>query len=269
MNLRDELIRVNQNAMKLVDKRTPELLIGAGIVCWITTTIAAVKVTPKAAKLIEEKKKELNTDKLNVKEKVKTVGKLYLFPVTTGVLGSALLVASVNTSNKRYIALSTSYELAKETARTYREKVIETLGEKKEEKIRNSIAQDNVDNEPPTKEKTVIIANNKQTLFKESLTGQYFYSDVQTVKHKALEFANRQLNSPENYVGVHEWLDELGEGQIDVPERLNDLGWSISDQQKVVTIELEAVVAHKFNDEPCLVIGYNPLPVSDYYIYWH
>ena len=51
----------------VVSKHSPEILTGIGIAGMITTTILAVKATPKALTLVEDKKKELElypTDKL-------------------------------------------------------------------------------------------------------------------------------------------------------------------------------------------------------------
>ena len=45
-------------ATRMIKKRSPEILTGFGIAGMITTTVLAVKATPKALKLIEEAEKE-------------------------------------------------------------------------------------------------------------------------------------------------------------------------------------------------------------------
>ena len=45
-----------------VSKHSPEILTGLGIAGMITTTVLAVKATPKALDIIEDKKKELGLD---------------------------------------------------------------------------------------------------------------------------------------------------------------------------------------------------------------
>ncbi len=45
---------------KKIRSYSPEILIGAGISGMISSTVMAVKTTPKAMTLIKEKKKELN-----------------------------------------------------------------------------------------------------------------------------------------------------------------------------------------------------------------
>ena len=65
-----------------VSKHSLEILTGLGIAGMITTTILAVKATPKAIKLIEDRKDELDinsTEKLPPVEVVKTTWKCFIF----------------------------------------------------------------------------------------------------------------------------------------------------------------------------------------------
>ena len=58
-----------KNIKMNLSKHSPEILTGLGIAGMITTTILAVKATPKALDLIEDKKEELDMnhrEKLNV-----------------------------------------------------------------------------------------------------------------------------------------------------------------------------------------------------------
>ena len=61
-----------------VSKHSPEILTGIGIAGMITTTVLAVRATPKALKLIEEKKDELSVDKLKPIDTVKATWKCYI-----------------------------------------------------------------------------------------------------------------------------------------------------------------------------------------------
>ena len=61
-----------------VSKHSPEILMGMGIAGMITTTVIAVKATPKALRLLEEKKHELEVETLAPVEVVKTTWKCYV-----------------------------------------------------------------------------------------------------------------------------------------------------------------------------------------------
>lgn len=235
-----------------------EIFAGFGIALGLVGTCKAVSEAPKVAKDIDNKKEELGRD-LTMGETVVTAGKRYLPAIVTIGAGVVCVVESVSVGKKRYSALAVSYELLKEASETYKQKVIETIGENKEKKIEAAIAQDNVDKNPP-KAETIYITEKGQTLFKDSLTGQYFRSDVNTVRRCALELANQELC--DNYAGVPEWLLSLG---LEVPDSMLGQGWSAPDQGRLVTIDFTPVTAHKYNDEPCHTITYDPMPVDDYY----
>lgn len=242
-----------------------EILTGFGIALWGMSTITAVSQTPKAVDKITYKKIKENRKYLTPTEIIKEVGKYYIVPAGYAIGGTLCLIASVNVGKKRYAGLAASYELLREAAMTYKEKVVETIGESKNDKINTAIAQDSVDKNPPTTN-TIYITEKGTTLFKESLTGQYFRSDMNTVKARALDIIEQELTSPEQYVGVAEWLLSLG---LEVPRTtLGTMGWSIANQQKKVNIKFRAVNAHKYNDEPCNVIEYDPEPMDDFAIYY-
>ena len=268
MNIQQSITKFTTDLGKLIIKRTPELLAGTGIACSLAATVTAVMATPKAMELLEEKKMmytpegcDTKDTVLPVKETVETVWKLYLPSACMTIGGVCFVVASVSTSNSRYLALSTSYELLKDAAYTYRDKVVETIGVNKEKKLREEIAQEKLDKE--SSNAPVVITQQGNTLFKDSLTGQYFRYDINKFKNKAIELANKEIS--ENYAGVPDWLLELG---LEVPETMLGMGWSTPDQGRVVQVDFTACVARSHNDEPCLVVEYYPLPISDYNIYY-
>ena len=57
-----------KDAKVMVSKRSPEILTGLGIAGMITTTVLAVKATPKAMKLLEEAKKDIQEAKAIIKK---------------------------------------------------------------------------------------------------------------------------------------------------------------------------------------------------------
>ncbi len=62
----------------VLQKRSPELMIGFGIAAGVSAIVFAVRATPKAMRLIEEEKKELHVDKLTPKETVRAAWKCYV-----------------------------------------------------------------------------------------------------------------------------------------------------------------------------------------------
>ena len=116
------------SAKQTASKYSPQILLGVGIAGMITSTILAVKATPKAIQIIEQKKKEENVEKLNATETVKATWKCYIPAVVTGVSATVCLIGSNSVSSKRAAAIAAAYEISKTTLNEYKDKVVETEG---------------------------------------------------------------------------------------------------------------------------------------------
>lgn len=243
---KNNLINVITKKIKIHES---EILLGFGIGGMIYSTISAVKVTPKAIKLIEQRKKELEcleNEKLSVKETVKTTWKLYIPTVSSMILSAGCIITSNHIKTKRNAALATAYALSERTLTSYRDKVIETLGESKEKEIREKISQDEVTNNPISNSQ-VIIASKGNTLFMDSISGRYFRSDIDKIR-KAINEMNRRINL-QNYVSLDEFYNEIGLESTNIS---NNIGWNLD--SGLIEIDFNACIAE--NDEPCIVLNY-------------
>lgn len=237
-----------------VTKYTPEILMGFGIAGMLTTTVLAVKATPKAMKLIEEKKKETGTDKLKVVDTVKATWKCYIPAAATALVSVTCLVGSSKVSNKRNAVLATAYKIAENAHNEYRQKVIETIGEKKEQLVRDEIAKDKIEKNP-VNNNAVIITGKGETLFYESLSGRYFKSDIDKIRKIENELNRRMRN--ENYISLNEFYDELG---LEHNKLGDDLGWNID--KGYIDIHISPQLTP--DDTPCIALDFEIAPVYDY-----
>ena len=94
----------------------------------VTTTVLAVRATPKAIELIEAKKKEEQVDSLPPVEVVKTAWKCYLPATITGVVSMACIIGSCSVSARRSAVLATACKLSETAFTEYQDKVVETIG---------------------------------------------------------------------------------------------------------------------------------------------
>ncbi len=272
MSLGNNLVDVCKKLSNQISKKSPEVLTGAGIVCSIVTTVLAVKATPKAMKAIDERKKELDTEELTVTETIKTAGKYYIPSISTGVASVCFAIGSVTESNRRLTALSASYEILKDAAYTYKNKVIETIGEKKEQKIRESIAQDKIaantpvvnGNVPPEPRDGV-----HRQLYYEPLCHKYFW---ETPARFEIAKANAiHKMGYDDTLSVFDWLSELPANVLSgypdgMAGRFMDIGWNKSDPYYEFDIKTRAteIMEGEFRGYGCLVIEYSCEPASDY-----
>lgn len=252
---KNSLANFANSAKASIEKHSPEILMGIGISGMFTAIILAVKSTPKACKLIEEKKNETGVEKLKPIDTFKATWKCYIPAAVTAVASTGCLIGSSRVSLKRNAALATAYKIAETSLKEYRSKVIETIGEKQEEIIRDKVAKDKIEKNPVGKNE-VIITDMGNTLCYDALSGRYFKTDVTKIKRIENELNRRLLN--DNYVSLNDFYDELGLERIQLGD---ELGWKVDEGY----IELEYSSQLTEYDQPCLVIGYNIAPKRDYW----
>ena len=118
------LPQVTKNVKLTLHRHTPEILVGFGIAGMLTTTVLAVKATPKALRLIEEKKKEEGVDKLTPVETVKVAWKCYIPAAAVATVSTGCLIGASSISGRRNAVLATAYKLAETAHKEYKEKVL-------------------------------------------------------------------------------------------------------------------------------------------------
>lgn len=239
-----------------VSKHSPEILTGIGIAGMITTTVLAVRATPKALKLIEEKKDELSVDKLKPIDTVKATWKCYIPATVTCVASTACLIGASRVNLKRNAALATAYKLSETALTEYKEKVVETIGEKKEQAVREKVAEERL-SKNPVNDTQVIMTEKGNTLFLESVSGRYFRSDIEKIRHIVNDLNEGLLNDPFGYMSLNDLYDELG---LEQTQQGDLLGWNTS--KGIIKIDIHAKVAT--NGEPCIVLDYINPPIYKY-----
>ena len=120
-------------------KYSPEILTGIGIAGMISTTILAVKATPKALRLIEEAEKEKG-EKLTKWEKTKTATKPYLPAILLGTSTVACIFGAQILNQKQQASLVSAYALLDQSYKEYKKKLIELYGEETHQDIVDTIA---------------------------------------------------------------------------------------------------------------------------------
>lgn len=245
---------LTDSAVKVLKKRSPEILTGIGITGMIMTTVLAVKATPKAMMLIEERKLDLQTDKITKVEAVKTVWPCYILPVITGAASIACLVGASSVNARRNAALATAYALSETAFKEYQDQVVESIGTKKSSEIRDELAKKKLDRDPVATNE-IVVTDKGETLCYEPLSGRYFRSDIDKIK-RALNEVNNMLLKDEHIV-LNDFYCEIGLGETKIGD---DLGWHI--QAGLVDIHFSTHLAA--NGEPCLVIDFVTPPTYDY-----
>lgn len=243
------------NIGRTLRQKSPEILTGVGIGGMITTTVLAVRATPEAMRRIEAKKKEEHHKKLTMLQTVQAAWICYIPAGVTGTVSVACLIGASAVNGRRNAALATAYSLAENTLRDYRAKVVETIGDKKEEAILDAIDRDRIERNPPPQNSSEIPMTEgavAPVMCYDTMFGRYFYSDVETLKRAANKLNWQMNNGSEPYISLNEFYMEIGLSTVDVGD---DLGWRSDRGLIELHFSSQLVNGHT----PCLVMSHiNP-----------
>ena len=149
---------------------------------------------------------------------------------------------------------TSAYTISESTLRDYQKKVVETIGEKKEQTVRDAVAKERLEKNP-VENKEVIVTAKGDTLCFDAVSGRYFKSDIDKLK-KAENELNRQMRD-EMYISLNDFYYEVGLEPIKLGD---DLGWNIDNGY----IDLRFSSQLATDGTPCLVIDYGYGPRYDF-----
>lgn len=245
---KSDLAKFFKGVQQSLSKHSPEILVGLGITGMVTTVVLAVRATPKALENIEKKKKDEKKDKLTVGETVKATWKCYIPTAITGVTSAACVIGANSVNTRRNAALAAAYKLTETAFTEYREKVVETIGEKKEQVVHDKIAEDRVAKNPVSST-DVIITEKGNTRFMDGISGRRFLSDMDKIKRAVNEINYRITTDFCGYVTLTEFYDEIGLPGTDISD---ELVWRCDRG----LLELRTSAQIDEDGVPCIVLSY-------------
>lgn len=275
-------MNIIQRAGKQVAKHSPEILTGMAVGGLVATVVLAVRATPRALKLLdterwhqafidvvgdiprEEWQEGVGTREqehmvedammdivLHPKTIIQIAWKPYLPAMIMGGATIACIIGAHTVSSRRMAALASVYSLTEMALTEYKDKVVETIGEKKEEKIRDEIAADRIKANPISEEQMKALPGEGQLCY-DTLSSQYFYSSVEKIRQTINDFNERLLK--EDYLGLNEMYYMLGLQEMPLA---SDLGWRVDNG--LVDIKFSAQLADD-GHTACIVLDYNIVP---------
>ena len=135
----------------------------------------------------------------------------------------------------------------------YKEKVVETIGEKKEKGTREKIAQDKVTQNPVSKSE-VVITGAGDVLFLEPVSMRYFTSDIEKVRKIINDINYRMTCGKEENISLSEFYDEIG---LTHTSNSDEIGWNLYKDGQI-RLDFHPTVAE--DGKPCLMLEYGVSP---------
>ena len=238
------------NAKNEAIKHSPEILTIVGVAGMCATIIMVAKETPKALDIMTELKEESTDGKVSGKDIVVHVGPVYVPAIVTGVMSAGCIIGASAVNHKRNAALLAAYTISETALKEYRDKVIETIGEKKEKDIQEAVAREQVAKNP-IQSTEVFITPKGNTLFYDCMTGRYFTSDLEKIEKSLNNLNNRLMR--EHYISLDELYYEWGLRPVQLG---NELGWNVDDGM----IEITKAPQLSEDDRPCIAISFPKPP---------
>ena len=202
-----------KKSKRFIGKNSSIILTGIGTVGVILTAVLAAKATPKALKILEEKKNE--SDEISKIDTAIIMAPAYIPSILMGASTIACIWSATIISTKRQAALTSAYALLNTSYQDYKKKLIELYGKEADEKIRTSIALDHLKDAPE-------LAHCEHCLFLDELSNTFFEASMMEVQDAEYQL-NRKL-AVKGHVSVNDFYNLLGLDYI--PEFGEEFGWS-------------------------------------------
>lgn len=249
-----------KRASKLAIDNSPTILTSVGVVGAITTAYLAGKASFEACDLIRLKEgddAERNVPppsdpKELLKSRIQLVWRLYIPAATTGVATVACIIGANKVGSRRAAGLAAAYSITEKTFEEYKAKVLEKLGERKEEQVRDEIMQERV-NASYTPGVEIYGAEVGELCY-DKFSDRYFRSTVEGIRsaENGLNFALIH----DGYASLAEFYQILG---LPSPAYSESIGWN---SDRMLEVRISTTMAH--GDKPCVSMDFKNEPLPDY-----
>ena len=249
-----------KTATSFVQDNSTTILSGAAVLGVVGTVILAVKATPDAMENIAaaHEDKVINTPdiehavKLTPIEIVKVTWRPFLPTALSGVATISCIIGANAIGLRRNAALAAAFTLVDSAFREYKDKVIETIGGKDEEKIVQTIQEDRVKAATPVG--SVIVLGEGEVLCYDMITGRSFKSDAETIR-RAVNDTDAQVLD-DGYAALNDFYRFVGLDTVLVGEVL---GWNVDNRPK---LNLGSYLNEC--NQPCIAVAFQKMPIRDY-----
>lgn len=249
--MKNKLTEFYENLLIECSKHKPEILMGLGIGGFGGAIIFTGQATVKAIRSLDKRKQEENVDGFSAYETVKTVWKYYIPAGLLSMLSTVCIIEANNEHSKRHTALATAYSLSETALKEYQEKVVEIMGERKNQSIKDAVAKDRIEANPVGRNE-IIITEKGNTLCYEPITGRYFKSDIDQLKRVANDLNKRMLD--EMYISLNDFFYEIG---LSASREYGDMiGWNVN--SGLIDLHFSSQIAE--DGTPCIVVEHSIAP---------
>ena len=232
---------------EILHKNSPHILTGLGVTGLVSTAVFSWNAGKITERIATEKKIE------DPKEIAKACWKFYIRPVIIGSASIACIVGSDCINTNRAAALASLYSAAVEGAKEYQEKVIETFGESKAQKVKDDIYADKV-KENPSKDTQIIVTGKGGVKCYDAYSGRYFWGDIENIRRVQNDL--NQALIADMWISLNDVYYALGMHPIKYGD---EIGWNVDNM-------IDFTFSSQLDEDnvPVLVMDYEIGPRHDF-----
>jgi hypothetical protein len=254
-----------QKLIKLASDNSPTILTSIGVGGVITTAFLAASGAYKAGKVIHVEQTILDgivtpatlqghqTHQLTRKEKAQLTWVYYLPAAGSAVLTCGAIIGANRVADSRTAAMAAAFTMSEKALVEYKDKVVETFGKTKGDRVQDAVMQDRITN-TPIPQNLVVMTGNKQLCF-DGMSARYFHSTMEDLK-KAQNDLNHRILS-DNYASLTDFYNLIG---IDGNQLSDNIGWNVD---KLLEISFTTCLSP--DQEPAIAMDYRTEPIRGFH----
>ena len=241
----------------------PKILTGISIASSITAVGFTVKGTILAVEIEKKRKEKIESGEIPKPEHpklevVKSVWKCYIpaFAFLSASIGSSLY--GTNISATRTAMASAACKATEMAFDEYKTKVAKQIGAEKEQKIRDDIERDHVD-QYANGQQTLLVSPYEKYLCKDKYSGVMFMSDLNEIKDIFNKINYELIYCAQDELSMSSYLDWFGQDSNE-----ECIGWNVS---KTGLLRLSYELGWAKDGRPVLIFGPDQVPYEHYNMY--
>lgn len=240
-------------------KNSPQILVAVGIVGTAASIFLMADARPKALEIIDREERKKGSG-LTKKEVAKATWKCYIPVALAWTTSAACIAGGVNVSLRRQAAIGAAYAVSEAARINYRDKVVDVVGKKKEEEIRDAIAKDTLANRPLLEGTQVYDTGLGKTLCFDAWCGRYCLCDIEAIRRAANTIWSQILS--DGSASLNDFYYEI---KLPASRSGDILGWDTRCDK--FDLYFSSQLAGEDNT-PCLVFDFAHYPNSDFDRYY-
>lgn len=245
-------------AEKFVTDNSPGILTGLAVAGTVTTMALAgrqaFQVGMDASTQYHEALREgepLPEHLLDTKHLVRTYWKEFIPAGVSGVATITCIIAANHIGTRRTAAIAAAFQLSEKLAEEYKDRVVKTLGAKKEETMRAELTKERMDRVGGS---DLIIVAGAESVFFDELSGRFFKNEMDKVR-RAVNEINYKIN---NYyhASLTDFYNLIG---LRPTSFSDEVGWNTDE---LLEVKYSPVMIEE--DRVAIGITFNTTPIRGY-----